>query len=71
VGAKKRPPCTNVMSRKFAAEAHIYFQPVSAPFDYAQGGLLKPCPFKATKGNRRSFDSAEVRFAQDDNLLIW
>jgi hypothetical protein len=36
---------------------------------------LKPCPFNATKNKCGSFDSAEVRFAQDDRLLrlgeIW
>jgi hypothetical protein len=25
---------------------------------------------RATKSNRRSFDSAEVRFAQDDNYIV-
>jgi hypothetical protein len=31
---------------------------VAAPFDFAQGRLLKSCPFKAAKSNRRSFDFA-------------
>ncbi len=30
---------------------------------------LKPCPFNATKNKCGSFDSAEVRFAQDDRLF--
>jgi hypothetical protein len=34
---------------------------VAAPFDFAQGRLLKSCPFKARKSNRRSFDSATLR----------
>jgi hypothetical protein len=26
----------------------VYFQPLAAPFDFAQGRLLKPCPFKTS-----------------------
>jgi hypothetical protein len=49
------------------AKAHGHFAAFAA--------RLKSCPFKATKGNRRSFDSLPLRLAQgpvaqDDSLII-